>query len=117
MHICSVCLFYLGFSLMSSFCVYFAMWNFPIKIRDASIYKVGKNRRRKGHLNKQALILIFGMEITHVFLCLIALYCRVSKVYTDSVEGQVSRVWDSATLTDSLRIPPDGQVNLFFSFL
>ena len=31
-------------------------------------------------------------------------------MYTDSVEGQVAqRLWDSAGLTDSLRIPPDGQ--------
>jgi hypothetical protein len=33
----------------------------------------------------------------------------VSKVYTDSVGGRMSRVWETAGLTDSLRIPPDGQ--------
>jgi hypothetical protein len=30
-------------------------------------------------------------------------------VYTDSVGGRMSRLWESAGLTDSLRIPPDGQ--------
>ena len=36
-------------------------------------------------------------------------WSRVSKVYTDSVGGRMSRVWETAGLTDSLRIPPDGQ--------
>ena len=34
---------------------------------------------------------------------------RVSKVYTDSVGERVSKVFSEAGLTDSLRVPPDGQ--------
>ena len=74
----------------------------------------------EGQVKKESVTLSVSLSlylsIYHLLIYLyISLYLsiypsRVSKVYTDSVEGQVSRVWDSATLTDSLRIPPDGQV-------